>query len=106
MLYAHEVVLNELAQGDAPLADGVEWFERLSEGDQREVLRTLVSPPAVMLTKWRFGMAALPVHELTKSFRLLVALFGVADTRRRELYCAGGCAHAWHNLPGGRGAAS
>ncbi|WP_372504439.1 DUF5958 family protein [Streptomyces murinus] len=35
-----------------------------------------------------------------------VALLGVADTRRRELYCAGGCAHAWHNLPGGRGAAS
>ncbi|WP_274506119.1 DUF5958 family protein [Streptomyces murinus] len=47
-------------------------------------------------------MATLPVHELTKSFRLLVALFGVADTRRRELYCAGGCTHAWHNLPGPR----
>ncbi|MFC7866853.1 DUF5958 family protein [Streptomyces murinus] len=35
-----------------------------------------------------------------------LALFGVADTRKRELYCAGGCAHAWHNLPSGRGAAS
>ncbi|MEU6465166.1 DUF5958 family protein [Streptomyces sp. NPDC046976] len=31
-----------------------------------------------------------------------VALFGVADTRRRRLYCAGGCAHAWHNLSGPR----
>ncbi|WP_369334583.1 DUF5958 family protein [Streptomyces griseofuscus] len=35
-----------------------------------------------------------------------MALLGVADTRRRELYRAGGCAHAWHNLPGGRGAGS
>ncbi|MFD7321069.1 DUF5958 family protein [Streptomyces sp. NPDC059875] len=54
--------------------------------------------PAVMLTKWRFGMESLPAYELTKSFRLLVALFGIADTRRRALYCAGGCGHAWHNL--------
>ncbi|WP_416485623.1 DUF5958 family protein [Streptomyces sp. CL12] len=81
------------------MAGGVGWFEGLSEGDRREVLRTLVlfcgqaragegdvpesiarsgirptHTPAVMLTKWRFGMAALPAHELTKSFRLLVAL--------------------------------
>ncbi|WP_327231550.1 DUF5958 family protein [Streptomyces murinus] len=127
MLYAHEVVLNELAQGIKPLAEGVAWFEGLSEGDRREVLSTLVlfcgqaravegdvpesiarsgirptHTPAVMLTKWRFGMAALPAHELTKSFRLLVALFGIADTRRRKLWCAGGCAHEWHNLPGPR----
>ncbi|MFE1837706.1 DUF5958 family protein [Streptomyces sviceus] len=39
--------------------------------------------PAVMLTKWRFGMTALPAHELTKSFRLLIALFTIADTRWR-----------------------
>ncbi|WP_327189671.1 DUF5958 family protein [Streptomyces xinghaiensis] len=40
----------------------------------------------------------LPAYELTKSFRLLIALFSIADTRRRTLYCAGGCSHAWHNL--------
>ncbi|MGW3669229.1 DUF5958 family protein [Streptomyces sp. NPDC005141] len=28
----------------------------------------------------------------------LVALFSVADTRRRTLHCAGGCGHEWHNL--------
>ncbi|MFE2582420.1 DUF5958 family protein [Streptomyces sp. NPDC059378] len=32
------------------------------------------------------------------SGRALVALFGIADTRRRRLYCAAGCGHAWHNL--------
>ncbi|MDX3531055.1 DUF5958 family protein [Streptomyces sp. ID05-39B] len=47
----------------------------------------------------RLGTEALPAYELTKSFRLLVALFTIADTRRRTLYCAGGCGHAWHNLP-------
>ncbi|WP_055595016.1 DUF5958 family protein, partial [Streptomyces hirsutus] len=107
-----------------PTAEGVEWFEGLPEDDQRNVLHALVlfcgqaracekdvpesiarsgirstHTPAVMLTKWRFGMEDLPTHELTKSFRLLVALFSIADTRRRTLHCAGGCSHAWHNLP-------
>ncbi|MER5199283.1 DUF5958 family protein [Streptomyces sp. NPDC002755] len=123
MLYAHEVVLNELAQGLRPTTEGVEWFEGLSEDDQRKVLHSLVGfcgqaraceddvpdsiarsgirpthTPAVMLTKWRFGMAALPAYELTKSFRLLVALFSIADTRRRTRHCAYGCGHEWHNL--------
>ncbi|MFE0192180.1 DUF5958 family protein [Streptomyces sp. NPDC058989] len=56
--------------------------------------------PAVMLTKWHFGMDRLPAYELTKAFRLLVALFSIADTRRRTLHCAGGCGHEWHNLSG------
>ncbi|MEU9576193.1 DUF5958 family protein [Streptomyces chilikensis] len=124
MLSAHEVVLNELAQALRPVDEGVEWFEGLLEEDQRKILHALVlfcgqarareedvaesiarsgirptHTPAVMLTKWRFGMGALPAYELTKSFRLLVALFGIADTRRRALHCAGGCGHAWHNLP-------
>ncbi|WP_435222556.1 DUF5958 family protein [Streptomyces sp. Tue6028] len=124
MLYAHEVILNELAQGRRPSVEGVEWFEGLSKDDQRKVLHALVlfceqarareddvpesiarsgirptHTPAVMVTKWRFGMAQLPAYELTKSFRLLVALFSIADTRRRTLHCAGECGHAWHNLP-------
>ncbi|MEU5198752.1 DUF5958 family protein [Streptomyces scabiei] len=123
MLYAHEVVLNELAQGLRPVVEGVEWFEGLAEDDQRKVLhapvlfcgqaraceedvpesiaRSGIRPthtPAVMLTKWRFGMDRLPTYELTKSFRLLVALFSIADTRRRMLHCADGCGHEWHNL--------
>ncbi|MET7289595.1 DUF5958 family protein [Streptomyces sp. NPDC005573] len=118
------MILNELAQGLRPTTEGVEWFEGLVEDDQRKVLHALVlfcgqararsgdvpesiarsgiratHTPAVMLTKWRFGMENLPAYELTKSFRLLVALFTIADTRRRSLYCAGGCTHAWHNLP-------
>ncbi|MFC8951571.1 DUF5958 family protein [Streptomyces sp. NPDC057101] len=117
------MILNELALGLRPTAEGVEWFESLSEDDQRKALHTLVlfcgqargreddvsesiarsgirptHTPAVMLTKWRFGMESPPAYELTKSFRLLIALFSIADTRRRELRCAGGCGHEWHNL--------
>ncbi|MER8047659.1 DUF5958 family protein [Streptomyces sp. NPDC094032] len=123
MLYAHEVILNELAQGLRSTAEGIEWFEGLSEDDQREAVHALVlfcdqarareadvpesiarsgirptHTPAVMLMKGRFGMAQLPAYELTKSFRLLVALFGIADSRRRALYCVDGCGHEWHNM--------
>ncbi|MEU0370038.1 DUF5958 family protein [Streptomyces sp. NPDC006283] len=117
------MILNELAQGLRSTTEGVEWFESLPEDDQRRVLHALVlfcgqaracegdvpesiarsgirptHTPAVMLTKWRFGMEDLPAYELTKSFRLLVALFSIADTRRRALHCAGGCGHEWHNF--------
>jgi hypothetical protein len=40
VLYAHEVILNELGQGLRPTAEGVEWFEGLSEDDRRKVLHT------------------------------------------------------------------
>ncbi|MHB9857430.1 DUF5958 family protein [Streptomyces sp. YIM S03343] len=33
-----------------------------------------------------------------KSFRVLLSIFAVADTRRREMECRGTCSHAWHNL--------
>ncbi|MFF9179271.1 DUF5958 family protein [Streptomyces sp. NPDC014793] len=117
------MILNELAQGLRSVDEGVLWFKGLSEGDRRKVLHAVVlfseqararkedvpdsiarsgirptHTPAVMLTKWRFGMEALPSYELTRSFRLLVALFSIADTRRRALHCASGCSHAWHNL--------
>ncbi|MDX2935586.1 DUF5958 family protein [Streptomyces ipomoeae] len=40
----------------------------------------------------------LPQGERVKAFRLLVALLGVADERRRARFCVNGCSHAWHNL--------
>lgn len=41
---------------------------------------------------------SLPAEEHAKAFRLLLALFAIADTRRRETQCKGGCTHEWHNL--------
>ncbi|MCX5079063.1 DUF5958 family protein [Streptomyces sp. NBC_00424] len=62
--------------------------------------------PAVLITRGQLNVQLakiinLPQDERVKSFRLLVALLGVADKRRRERFCADWCGHAWHQLAGG-----
>jgi hypothetical protein len=47
VLYAHEMILNELAQGFRPVAEGVEWFEGLSADNQRKVRPSTSSPSSV-----------------------------------------------------------
>ena len=44
-------------------------------------------------------LPGLPPDEWVKSFRLMIALFALADRRRRETSCRNGCTHDWHNLP-------
>ncbi|MHA6765027.1 DUF5958 family protein [Streptacidiphilus sp. PAMC 29251] len=125
------VGLNRLAQGLRPLGSGVEWFEDLGADEQLEVLRYLrefciqarataedgpesvrlagIRPthtPAVLLERGQLHVQLtkivnLPQNERVKAFRLLVALLGVADKRRRERFCADGCTHAWHQLTAG-----
>ncbi|MFJ1673329.1 DUF5958 family protein [Streptomyces bottropensis] len=61
--------------------------------------------PAVLITRGpidqQLGKIAslTPVDERRKAFRLLVAVLAVADERRRERFCSGGCGHWWHSLP-------
>lgn len=43
-------------------------------------------------------MADLPAEERQKAFRLMFALYCVADTRRRQTQCKNGCSHEWHNF--------
>jgi hypothetical protein len=53
-------------------------------------------------------IAVLPADEQQKAFRLMFALYCVADTRRRQTQCKNGCSHEWHNFDKGaaqRGAA-
>ncbi|WP_128380839.1 DUF5958 family protein [Streptomyces cavernae] len=122
-MHERQVILNELAQEIRQVSEGAAWFSALVEDEQRLVLRELVQfclqaraveadaeeaiarsglrptyTPAVMLTKWRLNMSALPPYDRARAFRLLVALFAIADTRRRERYCADGCGHDWHQL--------
>ncbi|WP_344358185.1 DUF5958 family protein [Streptomyces gobitricini] len=33
-----------------------------------------------------------------QAFRLLIAVLAIADARRRERFCSGGCSHWWHRL--------
>ncbi|KES03712.1 hypothetical protein BU52_28750 [Streptomyces toyocaensis] len=127
------MVLNGLAQGIRPLDQGVDWFESLAGTEQFEVLRDLAGfciqaraltedgpesirragirpthTPAVLITRGRLTeqltkIINLPQDERVKAFRLLVALLGVADERRRARFCAHGCSHAWHHLGTGTG---
>ncbi|MFJ2787301.1 DUF5958 family protein [Streptomyces sp. NPDC093249] len=120
-----ERVVNEMAQGHRTLDDGTSWFSGLSPAGRQEVLREVggyamqahitaadgrvgvarsgVKPtanPSVMicLDPPRTGFADLPADEHVKAFRVLVAVFAVADARRRETSCKGTCGHAWHHL--------
>ncbi|MET8572054.1 DUF5958 family protein [Streptomyces sp. NPDC004783] len=127
------VVLNGLAQGIRPLDQGIGWFESLTGTEQFEVLRDLAGfciqaraliedgpesirragirpahTPAVLITRGYLTeqltkIINLPQDERVKAFRLLVALLGVADERRRARFCAQGCSHAWHYLGAGAG---
>ncbi|MFE3771368.1 MULTISPECIES: DUF5958 family protein [unclassified Streptomyces] len=61
--------------------------------------------PAVLISQGRIdeqlgkiaGLA--PPDERRKAFRLLTAVLTIADARRRERFCSGGCSHWWHALP-------
>jgi hypothetical protein len=124
-----ERVVNEIAQGLRTLDAAVAWFSGLAPARQQEVLREIaayamqahitaadgragvarsgVKPtatPAVMICMDppRYGFAGLPAAEHVKAFRVLVSVFAIADTRRRQTYCQGTCGHAWHNLPAHR----
>ncbi|MDA5285929.1 DUF5958 family protein [Streptomyces sp. Isolate_45] len=125
------VMLNMLAQELRPIEQGVEWFEALPAETRFEVLQDLreyciqaaateedgpesvrraglrpTHTPAVLITRGQPNVQlpkiiALPQDERVKSFRLLVALLGVADDRRRERFCVRVCNHAWHRLASG-----
>ncbi|MET9605310.1 DUF5958 family protein [Streptomyces sp. NPDC006512] len=121
-----EQVVNEIAQELRTLDDGATWFTDLSLERRRAVLnevagyamqahitaadgragvaRSGVKPtanPSVMIcmNPPRYGFSSLPADEHVKAFRVLVSVFAVADTRRRQTYCKGACGHAWHHLP-------
>ncbi|MFG3589467.1 DUF5958 family protein [Streptomyces sp. NPDC047990] len=60
--------------------------------------------PAALISRGRIDeqlgkIAGLtPLDERRKAFRLLVAVLAIADGRRRERFCSGGCSHWWHGL--------
>ena len=57
--------------------------------------------PCILLQNGRLKMQLakvlnLPSIEYLKTFFLLVSIFSVADTRRRNNQCKNGCSHWWH----------
>ena len=69
----------------------------------RSALKSTFTPCVMLQTAARptlalARIASLPEAEHVKAFRLLMALFSIADTRRRDTHCKNGCTHDWHNL--------
>ena len=121
----YEIRLNQIRQGVITGEDGLEWFAGLEGTEQKSVLCTLnymcmqagpmtadvplaildagLKPtftPCVMLKSGKIRTASskalhLPSTEYLKLFRLLIALFKIADQRRAEL-CVPDCRHWWH----------
>ncbi|GEB57121.1 DUF5958 family protein [Streptomyces gardneri] len=60
--------------------------------------------PAVLITRGRIDLqlgkiaGLTPLDERRKAFRLLIAVLAIADGRRRDRFCSGGCGHWWHRL--------
>jgi len=120
--------LNEVAKGQSSLYSAVSWFESLDPGEQARILRNLVlitgqshplpaelslaievsglkigATPCVLLKTHPLPtamakMLGLPNPENSRSFRLLLSLFSIADTRRRETVCGKDCHHPWHDI--------
>ncbi|MEV0659854.1 DUF5958 family protein [Actinomadura luteofluorescens] len=121
-------VLNTLAQGLLPAADGIAWFEALTSDQQHDALSKLAAfctqadatsddaaeairragirpthTPAVLLSREHLRVqlakiANLPQDERLKSFRLLVTLLSISDGRRRARLYSNGRNHDWHQL--------
>ncbi|WP_370964828.1 DUF5958 family protein [Amycolatopsis sp. cg9] len=126
------VVINELAQDLRSIAGGLDWFDAMADGEQVAVLEEIAGyciqaraitadvpeairrsglrptyTPAVLAARGQLHVqlpkiTALPSDERRKAFRLLIALLGVADERRRAVFCRQGCSHWWHRLGGPR----
>jgi hypothetical protein len=124
--FSDVVRLNQYAQRLRPMAEARAWFAGLGDEQKPRVLRELaamlqqahpvpsevtaaiaqsgVKPthtPSVLMTRGPFAVqvakvVALPQAEHGKAFLLFITLLGIADGRRRQTECAGGCSHWWH----------
>jgi hypothetical protein len=124
--FSDVVRLNQYAQGFLPMAEARAWFAGLSGEQKQRVLRELgamlqqahpvpsevtaaiaqsaITPthtPGVLMSRGPFAaqvakVVALPEAEREKAFLLFITLLGIADGRRRQSECAGGCSHWWH----------
>lgn len=129
MLTVSEIILNKVAQNRMPIEDAISSFQQLQPTEQRQKLETLLMmvqqshpteeavrsaienapvkqsvTPAVLLRTQSLKIAmnkiaTLPVTEHRNAFAVLMSVFQVADTIRRENECREGCTHEWHNLP-------
>lgn len=111
-----------------PIEEGIAWFNESGPEQREDILRALnmcifqshpteedikdgiaesglkeTYSPCVLVLRKPFNLARQKAMSLTgldqeRAFRLFLFIFSVADRRRRETQCKGGCSHDWHNL--------
>ena len=126
--HRYQVFFNAVVQGKASPEEARTWFIRLSPDSQREAIRWLcqaglqasvldtdvpaaiakagIRPTVSAATALLAGHLNVQMSKLLNmkgkdaehAFRLLLALFALADERRRMERCKNGCSHWWHNL--------
>ncbi len=121
-----QIHLNRMVQGIEERGAFFSMFDAADEARRRELLRTAtrmaeqagakeedvsaaivdagVNPrrtsavvaglPPLRQNIWR--LSSLPMADLSDGIRLMLALFAIADARRRATVCANGCSHWWH----------
>jgi hypothetical protein len=122
------IQINSFAQGLRTMNELTDWFELKDNQLKRDILSQTwdflqntrptdgeineginnsgqkdTYTAATLLRRFNFKEARLkimelPDNELTKTFKYIVTIFKVSDTRRRTVECKGLCGHFWHNL--------
>jgi hypothetical protein len=120
-------IVNGLAQGSIAMQEASQWFAQLSGEAQWAALLKATEAisqahpvpadastaiglsglrptctPCVLLKAHPLPDALarirrLPAGEWAKAFQLFLALFAIADERRRNTRCKGACSHPWHS---------
>ncbi|WP_200978304.1 DUF5958 family protein [Echinicola sp. 20G] len=120
--------INKYAQNKLNDSEILDWFSQFDLSGQKEIRDKLIMfvyhahpsddliykaiqtapiketmTPVVLFKTQSFKIAInrileLPDSELRKSIIILLSIFKMADTYRRETECRNGCGHEWHNI--------
>ncbi len=123
-----EININKYAKESLTHTEIMDWFDMFDLSQKREIQEILIMcmeqahptreminkailsapiketmTPVVLFKTKSFKIAinkikVLPDSELRKSFIIMLNIFKIADTYRRETECKNGCGHEWHNI--------
>jgi hypothetical protein len=123
-----EININKYAQNRLTDSEIMDWFDQFDMQKKKEIQMKLITfmkqahpsndmitkaiqtapikntmTPVILFKTQSFKIAInkiriLPDSEIRKSFIIMLSIFKIADTYRRETDCKNGCGHEWHNI--------
>ena len=123
-----EININNYAQNRLTDSEIMDWFDQFDMQKKKEIQMKLITfmkqahpsndmitkaiqtapikntmTPVILFKTQSFKIAInkiriLPDSEIRKSFIIMLSIFKIADTYRRETDCKNGCGHEWHNI--------